>query len=49
METMALAADLQLQHIVVASDCKQVVNNLKEEYLDSYNMITAGRRTYLKL
>jgi hypothetical protein len=49
MEVMALAADLQLQHIVVASDCMQVVNNLKEEYLDSYNMITAGRSTYLKL
>jgi hypothetical protein len=46
MEAMVFA---ELQHIVVASDCMEVVNNLKEEYLDSYNMITAGRRTYLKL
>jgi hypothetical protein len=39
-EALALAQDLWLQRMVVASDCLQVINNLKGGYAGSYSMVT---------
>jgi ribonuclease HI len=38
-EAMALAADLNLQRVTVATDCLAVVNNIKQDYAGSYSMI----------
>jgi ribonuclease HI len=38
-EALALPADLNLQRFAIASDCLQVINNLKDTYEGSYSMI----------
>jgi hypothetical protein len=45
---MSLATKLQLPHIVVASDCLQIINVLKEEYVGFYSMITYEIRAWAK-
>jgi hypothetical protein len=40
-EALAPATDLNLQCFVIASDCLQVINNLKDTYEGSYSMITS--------
>jgi hypothetical protein len=40
-EALALPTDLNLQHFAIASDCLQVINNLKDTYEGSYSMITS--------
>ena len=39
MEALALAQDLRLQHITVASDCLAVVNAMTSPYTGSYNFV----------
>ena len=39
-EALALAQDLNLSHVCVASDCLEVVNNLQQNYMGIYGMIT---------
>jgi ribonuclease HI len=38
-EALALAQDLQLQQITVASDCLSVINALEQPYASSFSMI----------
>jgi hypothetical protein len=38
-EALALAEDLYLQKVTVATDCMQVINNLERPYAGSYSMI----------
>jgi hypothetical protein len=40
-EALALPSDLNLQRFAIASDCLQVINNLKDTYEGSYSMITS--------
>jgi ribonuclease HI len=39
-ETLALAEDLNIQKMVVASDCLQVINNIHGDFGGSYSMVT---------
>jgi hypothetical protein len=37
---LALAEDIHIQKMIVASDCLQMINNLHGEYGGSYSMVT---------
>ncbi|KAK1602924.1 hypothetical protein QYE76_018047 [Lolium multiflorum] len=39
-EALALAEDLNIQKMVVASDCLQVINNIHGDFRGSYSMVT---------
>jgi ribonuclease HI len=38
-EALALAEDLQLQKVAIASDCLSVINNMERQFAGSYSMI----------
>ncbi|KAK1683351.1 hypothetical protein QYE76_044199 [Lolium multiflorum] len=38
-EALALAQDLSLSHVCVASDCLEVIRNLQQPYMGAYSMI----------
>jgi ribonuclease HI len=39
-EALALAQDLNLSRLVIASDCLEVINNIQQPYMGIYGMIT---------
>jgi hypothetical protein len=43
-----LATDLQLRHLVIASNCLQVIKNLKEEFVGSYSVIIDEIKAWTK-
>ena len=45
MEALALAQDLHLQRITVASDCLSVINALPQPYAGNYSMVLEEIKT----